>query len=150
VSGNPLDNKLLASLPRSDFDALMQRSAVMELPQGTIVCEAGDEASEVLFPVSGMISLVVVMRNGKAIETATVGKEGVVSAMAGFGIYVSQVRAVVQINGSALRVPAAAFRKLVAASPAIWPRENHAHARVLVGDAWCAAHLSYRCCKTNF
>jgi CRP-like cAMP-binding protein len=119
VPGNPLDNKLLASLPRSDFDALMQRSAVMELPQGTIVCEAGDEASEVLFPVSGMISLVVVMRNGKAIETATVGKEGVVSAMAGFGIYVSQVRAVVQISGSALRVPAAAFRKLVTASPAI-------------------------------
>lgn len=119
MSGNPLDNKLLASLPRLDFDALIQRHAVMELPQGAIVCEAGDEASEVLFPISGMISLVVVLKNGKGIETATVGKEGAVSAMAGFGIYVSQVRAVVQITGSALRVPAAAFRKLVTASPAI-------------------------------
>ncbi|MGM4893106.1 Crp/Fnr family transcriptional regulator [Tardiphaga sp. 839_C3_N1_4] len=119
MSRNPLDNKLLASLPRLDFDALIQRSAVIELSQGTIVCEAGDEASEILFPISGMISLVVVMKSGKAIETATVGKEGVVSAMAGLGIYVSQVRAVVQISGSALRVHAAPFRKLVAASPSI-------------------------------
>jgi len=74
VSGNPLDNKLLASLPRLDFDALLQRHAVKELPQGAIVCEAGDEACEILFPISGMISLVVVLKNGKAIETATVGR----------------------------------------------------------------------------
>jgi CRP-like cAMP-binding protein len=119
VPTNPLDNKLLASLPRSDFDALTQRSNVVDLSQGIIICEAGDEASEILFPLSGMISLVVVMRNGKAIETATVGKEGVVSAMAGLGIYVSQVRAVVQISGAALKIHAAQFRKLVAASPAI-------------------------------
>jgi CRP-like cAMP-binding protein len=63
----------------------MQRSAVIALPQGAVVYEAGDEASEVLFPISGMISLVVVMKNGKAIETATVRKEGAVSAMLDLG-----------------------------------------------------------------
>jgi hypothetical protein len=39
--------------------------------------ESGNEVDEVYFPLSGMISLLVVMRDGKAIETATVGREGV-------------------------------------------------------------------------
>jgi hypothetical protein len=39
-----------------------------------------------------MLSLLAVMRDGKAIETATVGREGVVGAMAGLGWYTSMVR----------------------------------------------------------
>ncbi|MDR6659075.1 CRP-like cAMP-binding protein [Tardiphaga robiniae] len=114
-----MDNKLLAALPRADFDALIRHGTVLPLSQGTVLCEAGDEASEVIFPLGGMISLVVVMRNGKAIETATVGREGVVGAMAGLGIHISQVRAVVQVAQTALKVNAAPFRRLTASSPAI-------------------------------
>jgi CRP-like cAMP-binding protein len=117
VSGTPLDNKLLAALPRHDFDALINRGAIVDLAQGDVLQEVGDEVGGIHFPLGGMISLVVVMRNGKAIETATVGREGVVSAMAGLGIYHSHVRAVVQVAHSAFKIPAASFRKLVAASP---------------------------------
>ena len=49
------------------------------------------------FPQNGMLSLVVVMSDGKAIETATVGQEGVVGAMAGLGLYKSSVRVVAQL-----------------------------------------------------
>ena len=38
-----------------------------------------------------MISLLVVMRDGKAIETATVGREGVVGAMSSLGLHTSKV-----------------------------------------------------------
>jgi hypothetical protein len=61
------------------------------LPQGTAVCESGSEVEHVYFPHNGMFSLLNIMRNGKAIETATVGREGVVGAMAGLGLYKSLV-----------------------------------------------------------
>jgi CRP-like cAMP-binding protein len=44
-----------------------------------------------------MLSLLSVLRDGRAIETATVGREGVVNAMAGMGMSKSGVRVVVQL-----------------------------------------------------
>jgi CRP-like cAMP-binding protein len=116
---DPLSNKLLAALPRADYERLVQQSTVIWLPQGTVLCEADDEISEVYFPLSGMISLVVIMKTGKAIETSTVGREGVIGAMAGLGIHVSAVRAIVQVPLTVCRVPAPAYRRLTAASLAI-------------------------------
>src|SRR5436190_13000997 len=66
-----------------------------------------------------MFPMLAVMRDGKAIETATVGREGVVGAMAGLGLYRSLVRAVVQLPLPASRIPASAFRRVVAASNAL-------------------------------
>jgi CRP-like cAMP-binding protein len=116
---DPHSNKLLASLPRQDYERLVQQSTLMLLPQGTVLCEADDEVFEVYFPLSGMISLVIMMKTGKAIETATVGYEGVVGGMAGLGIHVSSVRAIVQVTSTVCRVPASAYRRLTAASPII-------------------------------
>jgi CRP-like cAMP-binding protein len=66
-----------------------------------------------------MISMLAVMRDGKAIETATVGREGVVGAMAGLGLYKSLVRMVVQLPMSATKLSAASFRKGVQKSDVI-------------------------------
>ena len=60
-----------------------------------------------------------VMQNGKAIETATIGREGVVGAMAGLGLYTSMVRAVVQLPISASRISSARFRQVAATSRVI-------------------------------
>lgn len=113
------ENRLIAALSRADCDALLRSGQVVELRQGTIVCEAEDEAEHVYFPLSGAISLLVVLDQGKAVETATVGREGVVSAMPAFGMQVSQVRAIVQNQLVAFRISAASFRKLTASHRAI-------------------------------
>lgn len=55
----------------------------------------------------------------KAIETATVGREGVVGAMAGLGLYKSLVRAVAQLPIGVSKIPATQFRKVAASSDAI-------------------------------
>ena len=75
----------------------MERSALIELSQGTIVCKADNEPSNILFPLWNG-SPVLVTKSGTALETAEVGKEGLLPAMAGLGIYASQVRAVVRIS----------------------------------------------------
>ena len=104
-----LDNKLLAALPRSQFNLLVPHLTVATMAQGTVVFETGDEVDQVYFPHNGMFSLLAVMRDGKAIETATVGREGVVGAMAGLGLYNSLVRVVVQLPLTTTKIAAAHF-----------------------------------------
>jgi hypothetical protein len=69
-----LDNKLLASLQRDDFELLAPVLRTLSLAQGIVLAEPGDEFDHVYFPHSGMLSLLAVMKDGKAIETATVGE----------------------------------------------------------------------------
>ena len=76
--------------PRSQFSLLVPHLTTATLAQGTVVFETGDQVDQVYFPHNGMFSLLAVMRDGKAIETATVGREGVVGAMAGLGLYNSR------------------------------------------------------------
>jgi CRP-like cAMP-binding protein len=114
--GLPLDNKLLTSLPRDHYDRLLPNLSTVSLQQGVVLYEAGDEVDQVYFPQYGMLSLLAVLRDGKAIETATVGNEGVVGAMAGLGLYKSLVRVVVQMPVSVSKIAASHFRTVAAAS----------------------------------
>jgi CRP-like cAMP-binding protein len=107
----PLANSLLASLPRAEFEQLRPQMTVMSLAQGKVLAEVGDEIDQVYFPFGGMISLLTIMRNGKAVETSTVGKDGAFGAAATFGLYKSQVRAIIQIPMTAAVIPAATMRR---------------------------------------
>ncbi len=117
--GRPLDNKLLAALPRDHFDLLAPYMMAVDLKQGEVLVEPGDEFDHIYFPQSGMLSLLAVLRDGKAIETATVGREGVVGAMAGLGLYKSLVRVVVQLPLLVSRIPASRFRSAATKSDAV-------------------------------
>jgi CRP-like cAMP-binding protein len=110
---------LLSSLLREQIDQLTPNMTTKQLPQETVLLEAGEEFDHVYFPHSGMLSLLVVLDDGKAIEVATVGREGVVGAMAGLGLYKSTVRVVVQLPMAATSISASRFRKAVDDSPAV-------------------------------
>jgi CRP-like cAMP-binding protein len=131
---SPLENKLLASLPRSAFDALVGHFTDVSLAQGVVIFEAGDEVDHVYFPHNGMFSMLTVMRDGRAIETATVGREGAVGAMAGLGLYKSLVRTIVQLPTTATKISSPQFRKAAAANEAIRNLCIH-YNEVLLGQA---------------
>ena len=88
----------------------------MSYDQGVVLNEPGDEIDSVVFPHTGMISLLAVMLDGKAVETATVGREGVVGAMACLGLHITLTRSVVQVPLVGSQIAAAPFRKAVQAS----------------------------------
>lgn len=113
-------NKLLAALPHDDFTRLQGHFTSAPLRQNITLFDVADEVDQVTFPLSGMISLLVVLNNGDAVETATVGREGVVGAMAGLGLHRSRIRAVVQLSGVFARMPAPQFMKITASSKAIY------------------------------
>ncbi|CAN5414796.1 Crp/Fnr family transcriptional regulator [soil metagenome] len=118
--GTTLDNVLLSSLPPVEFDQLLRPHLTTHaLAQGALVLEAGDEFDHVYFPHNGMMSLLVVLSDGKSIETATVGREGVIGAMAGLGLYKSLVRVVIQLPMGVSKISSAWFRKAAAQSDAI-------------------------------
>jgi len=119
VDLDPLGNRLLAGLPREDFELLRPHLVIGPLAQASLLAEAGDEVDRVVFPLSGMISLLVVMKDGRAIETATVGRNGFFGAAAGFGLYRSNVRAIVQVQMTGGFITSAQFRKAANASRAI-------------------------------
>ena len=75
-----VQNRLLASLPSDVYSALTPHVKIVELKFGDVVAEAGSEIRQVYFPYSGVISLVVELKVGAIIETAMVGRDGVVNA----------------------------------------------------------------------
>ena len=112
-------NRLLAALPPKDFSLIASDLKDIDLAQGVVLQEAGEPVEHVYFPQTGMISLLAVMQDGREVETATVGREGGVGTITGLGSRVSPHRSVVQIEGSASRIPAAKFQAAVNASAAI-------------------------------
>ena len=90
-------NLLLAGLPAADLALLAPQLKDVVLEQGTVLQEQGEPVDQVYFPHDGIISLLAVMRQGDAIETATIGYEGAVGSFAGLGQRRSHTRAVVQV-----------------------------------------------------
>jgi CRP-like cAMP-binding protein len=119
IDPGPRTNKLLASLAHEDFQLLIPHLSSVQLAQGAVLAEPGVEVDHVYFPLSGAISLLVLMRDGKAIETGTVAREGVVGAMSGIGPCKWQVRAIAQLPMFARKIASTEFRKAVSSSKAI-------------------------------
>jgi CRP-like cAMP-binding protein len=108
---DPLANRILASLSQMDFSRVSPLLKNVSYEQGFVLQEPGDEVEHIYFPYVGMISLLAVLKDGNAIETATVGREGVVGAMAGLGLHTALARAVVQVPMAGAQIAAPMFRK---------------------------------------
>ena len=119
IDPDPRSNKLLAELPPQDLQFLIPHFVTMKLAQGTVLAEPGVEVDHAYFPLSGAVSLLVVMRDGKAIETGTVGCEGVVGPISGIGPSTWQVRVIAQLPMLARRIASTEFRKAVSSSKAL-------------------------------
>jgi CRP-like cAMP-binding protein len=112
-------NSLLARLPNNDLVLLTPHLEDIALNAGTILHEPGEPISNVYFPCDGIISLLSVMQEGDAVDTATVGREGAIGVASGFGLRRSYSRALVQVSGRAFRIPATQFRRAAELSQAI-------------------------------
>lgn len=104
-----LDNALLRSLSNSDWLTLQPDLTVVELETGGVLYEMEDEATWVYLPVSGLLSLIMVMLSGASLETSIVGRESGVGFVEALGSGVMRTRVIVQVPGKAYRIPAAAF-----------------------------------------
>ena len=94
-------NRLLASLPASVFAGVQPHLKLVELKLGDVLAEAGSAIKRVYFPHSGIISLVVELAVGQMIETAMVGRDGVLNGASALDGKVSFNKGIVQLSGIA-------------------------------------------------
>ncbi len=89
------------------------------MQQGTILGEPGKQIDHLVFPESGMISLLAVMSDGRSIETVSIGRDGVLGSTAGLGVRSYSGRAVVYLPGTGLRIASSDIRRLGKEHPVI-------------------------------
>src|ERR1043165_4288238 len=95
-------NQLLARLPPSEYQRLLPQMRAVSLDFKQILYKARAPIERVYFPNRGTASALTIMKNGSAIEVATVGKEGVVGLTVLLAGKTSPNEVIVQIAGDAL------------------------------------------------
>jgi CRP-like cAMP-binding protein len=112
-------NGLLAVLPFEDLARLRPSLQPVELPFDLTLYPADGAVEAVLFPETGMVSLLATLDDGEQVEVGIAGREGLIGLPLVFGDDRSLVEARVQMEGTALRMDAAALRDGMEGSAAL-------------------------------
>ena len=116
-AGKPVSNKLLLSIPDSEYRAIRPHLEFLNLPHHRTLYEPNGPLEFVYFPNAGMVSLVVETEDGRTVEVGEVGKEGFAGIPAAVGMKKSQVREIGQIGGNGFRMRAGALQSLLSSTP---------------------------------
>lgn len=112
-------NRLIDGLSRKERNALLEHGEEVELAFGEILCEPRQAIPFVYFPLSAFISLVVTAGRHTPLEIGLIGYEGMLGATLALGTDEAQLRAVVQGEGTALRLTVLQLRRHLRASPSL-------------------------------
>jgi CRP-like cAMP-binding protein len=111
-------NRLLGALSARDFAVLEPHLERVSLRRGDVLFEPGDDVNTTYFPcLRAMASLMIVTRDGREVEAATIGREGAVGGIVSEGHKPAFGRAVVQIGGDALVIPTSHLEAAKTGSP---------------------------------
>jgi CRP-like cAMP-binding protein len=116
-AGKSVSNIILLSISDRDYDVLRPDLEDVDLPNHLVLHEAGGKLEFAYFPNRGLISLVVVMKDGRCAEAGIVGREGFAGTPAIVGLSRSPLQAVVQITGDGSRVEVGALQKTLESTP---------------------------------
>lgn len=99
----PKANQLLGAMQVEARARINAHLRPVTLGLGAVVCEAGGVLRHAYFPEGCVLSLLTVLQNGAAIETANIGREGAFGLFAALYSRVSFNRCIVQLEGPMLR-----------------------------------------------
>jgi CRP-like cAMP-binding protein len=105
-----VQNRLLAALPSKEYKRLIPHLESVPLPLMEVLYESGEPIKHVYFPNEGLISLLVVMRDGTPREVGLIGSEGMLGIPVALGMNATPTRALIQMPGSSMRMEAQALR----------------------------------------
>jgi CRP-like cAMP-binding protein len=117
AAGKPVGNKILLSISDSEYNSLRPHLEYVRLPNHLVLHESGGKLEFAYFPNRGLISLVVVMKDGKTAEAGVVGNEGFTGTLAVVGLRRGPLRAVVQVTGDGFRIKVGALQNTLASTP---------------------------------
>lgn len=111
-----LSNALLAKIPESEYLRFKPHLEMVLLHKGQTLCEIGQVATNVYYPVSAVVSMLVDLTEGTSVEINVIGRTSMVgvAALDGPSFY----RATVRNSGVAYRMPTSILKNETSNCPA--------------------------------
>ena len=117
TSHAPLKNRILEQLSGEECDELLREGEVVQFPNRQVVCEFAQPLEHVYFPITSVLSAIIILEDGATIEAAAVGNEGFAAVDLLVNKQTSPYRIIQQIDGTTLRVPTSIFLSVLNRSP---------------------------------
>ncbi|WP_018902702.1 Crp/Fnr family transcriptional regulator [Rhizobium sp. 2MFCol3.1] len=111
-------NRLLASLPTAEYNAIAGNLEAIDLRQGFVVVGANGPIDYVYFLCSGIGSVITVSADGNQAEAGMFGREGFSPTSAGVGGAVSVHEVLMQVAGWGYRMTVDATLEAISTYPA--------------------------------
>jgi len=117
IEGKDVRNKILLATPDNEYQLMRADLTYVDLPDHLSLHEPTQNIEFVYFPNRGMVSQVVVTKDGRTVEVGVVGNEGYVGAGLAAGLSRSSVREVIQIAGDGFRMMGNALERILRSAP---------------------------------
>ncbi|MGB6482697.1 MAG: Crp/Fnr family transcriptional regulator [Candidatus Acidiferrales bacterium] len=117
ADGKPVRNKLLLAMPDNEYKLMRPDLTYIDLPSHLSLHEPTQKIEFVYFPNRGMVSQVVVTKDGQTVEVGVVGNEGYVGAGLAVVLGRSSVREIIQIAGDGFRMMGNALERILRLAP---------------------------------
>lgn len=125
---------MLATLKPEDFALVEPLLKPVRLEQRQVLVRQGDKITQIYFPTNAVVALAVGLTTGQIIESAAVGRNGVVGARAALDGNDSLSWAMVKLTGDAMCCEASALKSVVLQSPALMVKLFR-HEQMLLAEA---------------
>src|SRR5271167_3995440 len=117
VHGKPVRNKVLLAMPDNEYGLMRPDLTYIDLPHHLSLHEPTQNIEFVYFPNRGMVSQVVVTKDGRTVEVGVVGNEGYVGAGLAVVLNRSSVREIIQVAGDGFRIRGIALERILRSAP---------------------------------
>ncbi len=117
AQGKQVSNKVLLATPDNEYQLMRPDLTYVDLPDHLSLHEPTQNVEFVYFPNRGMVSQVVVTKDGRTVEVGVVGNEGYVGAGLAAGLTRSPVREIVQVAGDGFRMMGNALERILRSAP---------------------------------
>jgi CRP-like cAMP-binding protein len=117
VEGKQIRNRVLLATPDNEYELMRSDLRYIVLPHHLSLHEQTQKIEFVYFLNRGMVSQVVVTKDGRTVEVGVVGNEGYVGAGLAAGLTRSSVREIIQIAGDGFRIMANALERILRSAP---------------------------------
>lgn len=101
-----IGNQLLDRLPDDESERLLAGAKIVSLTRGQVVFEHDGPLRHVYFPIQSVCGIILPAGEGKQVEAATVGREGMIGLPAFLGVDFHPFKALVLYSGDAFQTPA--------------------------------------------
>jgi CRP-like cAMP-binding protein len=115
--GKHVANKVLLAMPDNEYELMRPDLTYIDLQHHLSLHEPTQKVEFVYFPNRGMVSQVVVTKDGRTVEVGVVGSEGYVGAGLAIGLSRSSVREIVQIAGDGFKMMGNALERILRSAP---------------------------------